>query len=320
MKKVLAALAFALVGASCGGGASTTTTVTAATTALPATTTTATPTTTSTSTTSTSTTTTAAPVTTTTEPVNVDAALQDRLWAVVLVTADDVLNIRSGPGVSNEIVAAAPPTKRGLALTGRYEMVGLSTWVELASFESGGWVNAYFLTPQYTTEEIDVAMDTWGRMAELGDLMSAGGDISGPMSRRGLNLVYFDDELRHYSRGDLQTVMSSAAIETWSSTGCIGCIERTFAEAVGDTYLSVFDDLLIDAETLLDDVLLGGGGPFPPEAAVPVPFRNFHFVSFFDPGDNPDFDGLDWWTWLVFFDIENGDAVIAGMAPVAWAP
>lgn len=114
--------------------------------------------------------------------------------------------------------------------------------------------------------------------------------------------------------------MSSAAIETWSSTGCFGCVERTFVEAVGDTYLSVFDDLLVDAETLLDGVLLGGGGPFPPEAAIPVPFQNFHFVSFFDPGDNPDFAGLDWWTWLVFFDIEDGDAVIAGMAPAAWAP
>lgn len=323
MKKVIAAIAFALVSASCGGGASTTTSVTGATTASQATTTTvAAPATTATPTTSAAPTptTTIATTTTTTAAVNVDAALQDRLWAVVLVTADDVLNIRSGAGVSNGIVAAAPPTKRDLALTGRFEMVGASRWVELASFEVGGWVNSYYLTPQYTTAEIDTAMDTWGRMSELGNLMAAGGDISGPTSRRGLNLVYFDDELRHYSRSDLLTVMSSTAIETWSSTGCFGCVQRTFVEAVGDTYLNVFHDMPVDAEMLLDGVLVGGGGPFPPEAAIPVPFQNFHFVSFFDPGDDPNLAGLDWWTWLVFFDIEDGDAVIAGMAPAAWAP
>jgi hypothetical protein len=322
MKKVIAAIVLALVGASCGGGASSTTTAPITTAPVVTTTPSAVPLTTTTTSTTVApvTTTTTGPTTTTSEPAQVDPLLQDRLWAVVLVTADDVLNIRSGPGVGNPIVAAAPPTERDLALTGRFETVGSSRWVELASFETGGWVNSYFLTPQYTTQEIDVAMDTLGRMAELGDLMSTGGDISDPMSRRGLSVIYFDDELRHYSRADLQTIMSSADVITWSSTGCMACVDRTFAQAVGDTYLSVYDDLPNDAQTLLDDVLIGGGGPFPPEAAIPVPFQNFHFVSFFDPGDDPDFGGLDWWTWLVFFDIEDGQAVIAGMAPAAWAP
>lgn len=323
MKNVIAALAIALVAASCGGGAAPTT-VASATTGTE-TTTSATPQTTTTAviaTTAVPTTTTpvATQTTTTAAPANIDVSLQDRLWAVVLVTADDVLNIRSGPGVGNGIVASAPPTKRDIALTGRYEMVGSSKWVELESFQADGWVNSYFLTPQYTTQEMNVAMDLSARMTELGNLMAAGGDISGPVSRRGLSVVYFDDDLRHYSRSDLRTAMASGDVETWSSTGCIACVDRTFAEAVGNPYLSVFDDLAIDAETLLDEVLLGGGGPFPPEAAIPVPFQNFHFVSFFDPGDDPDFDGLDWWTWLVFFDVEDGEVVIAGMAPAAWIP
>jgi hypothetical protein len=323
MKKVIAALVIALVATSCGGGASTTTAAPATTLAETTTSTAAQTTTTDAATTTDApltTTTVVAQTTTTTEPAQIEAALRDRLWAVVLVTADDVLNIRGGPGVGNGIVASAPPTKRDIALTGRFEMVGSSKWVELESFQAGGWVNSYFLTPQYTTQEMNVAMDLSGRMAELGNLMTTGGDISGPMSRRGLSVVYFDDDLRHYSSSALQTIMASADLESWSSTGCIACVDRTFADAVGNTYLSVFDDLLIDADTLLDDVLLGGGGPFPPEAAIPVPFQNFHFVSFFDPGDDPDFDGLDWWTWLVFFDIEDGEAVIAGMAPAAWIP
>jgi hypothetical protein len=68
--------------------------------------------------------------------------------SVVLVAPDDVLNVRSGPGVEYEIVANLSPTTAGVRLTGRQEVVGSSTWVEIVIGHGTGWVNGHYLAEQ----------------------------------------------------------------------------------------------------------------------------------------------------------------------------
>ena len=64
------------------------------------------------------------------------------LFDVRGVASDDVLNVRSGPGVENEIIGALKHDARGI------EAVGANadgTWLLVNTFERAGWASARFL-------------------------------------------------------------------------------------------------------------------------------------------------------------------------------
>ena len=71
--------------------------------------------------------------------------------------------------------------------------------------------------------------------------------------------------------------------------------------------------------TTVDEAISGGNGRLA-EDAIPFEFRSFHYVGVFDPMDNPDFGGLDWITWYVSIDYEDGAPVIVGLTVDMWAP
>jgi hypothetical protein len=71
-------------------------------------------------------------------------------WSVMRVPADDVLIVRSGPGVSNEIVAELAPDATGIEIVGNTgESVGDQLWREIVTPNGiSGWVDFAYLTAQ----------------------------------------------------------------------------------------------------------------------------------------------------------------------------
>ncbi len=68
------------------------------------------------------------------------------MYRVTDVAGDDVLNVRSGPGVDSEIVATYDPTYDGVLTTGRgWNTSTGSTWVEVTDAQFRGWVDKRFL-------------------------------------------------------------------------------------------------------------------------------------------------------------------------------
>ena len=78
-----------------------------------------------------------------------DHTAHQHMYRVVGLAANDVLNIRSGAGVSHSIVGMFPPQARNLQITGRTRTLnGGAVWVEVRSgmLPGGvGWVNGRFL-------------------------------------------------------------------------------------------------------------------------------------------------------------------------------
>ena len=141
-------------------------------------------------------TTTSPPAPTETEvPIQFDRYLILRTWAVVLVDADGALNVRVGPGVENPKLTSFSPTQRGILLTGQYAQVDGDKWVEVETEDARGWVSSFFLTEEWSIIEFqnDWDIDTVrGRVADLAAAMAVAGDLSDPVSDRGLFVVYFD--------------------------------------------------------------------------------------------------------------------------------
>ncbi len=70
-------------------------------------------------------------------------------YRVVNVAADDVLNVRQGPGARYPIVAALPPDSRGIRLVGNVECVGV--WCQVQHRTGSGWVNTLYLAYDVAT-------------------------------------------------------------------------------------------------------------------------------------------------------------------------
>ncbi len=67
------------------------------------------------------------------------------------VADDDVLNVRSGAGVANDIVTTLAPDASGLLPTGVEEFVGSDRWWEIETDAGPGWVNSQFLVTRRNT-------------------------------------------------------------------------------------------------------------------------------------------------------------------------
>lgn len=79
------------------------------------------------------------------------------LLAVMGVASDDVLNIRSRPGVDHPIVATAAPTAADLVATGRARALTRSIWYEVTVGETTGWANARYLGFLGGTDDVTAA-------------------------------------------------------------------------------------------------------------------------------------------------------------------
>ncbi len=240
--------------------------------------------------------------------------------SVILVAQDDVLNTRSGPGVAYEVVATLAPTATGVVLTGRKSPVGSSVWVEIVTDEGSGWVNDYYLAePDSVANPFSetVGMDL---VDELAAVFAGRGDLTELASQRGI-FVAHHDRARPFI--DLDEVLTDSTMYAWAGTGCSPeeCPDETpqltFAAAVADSFLSAWIDE--DRRVRVDEVIPGGNGMVD-DFIVPAEFINLHFVAVHDPGDNPEYGGIDWFTWYVYFTYEAGVPVVLGMSIDEWAP
>jgi hypothetical protein len=146
-------LILAVVVGACGGADSgDTTPTTAPTTTAPTTTaptTTVAPTTTAVPTTT-------VPASDTTwpgEPFDLGPQAGDEL-GVVGVEADDVLNVRAGPGTANEIIDALDPTAEGVVATGHNRLLTESIWYEIEIEDGTGWVSSRFVAYIGMTDDV----------------------------------------------------------------------------------------------------------------------------------------------------------------------
>ncbi|MCP3973959.1 MAG: SH3 domain-containing protein [bacterium] len=242
------------------------------------------------------------------------------LSKVALVSHDDVLNVREDPTTASPIIGMLVPGVTVIR-SGQVETTGSSLWVLIETPIGEFWVNDWFLTPV-------VAEDTFAadpRVEQLLDAFAAiiadDGDLRQVTGRRGLYVSHHGDPIR-FDPEDLATILTDPTTYHWPSNAVAPedideIPARTFAEAIADSFLSAYAD--DDTVTTVNEPNAGGNGRIS-EEAIPFPFRSFNYIGVHDPGDNPEYGGLDWVTWYVSVDYEDGAPVIVGMTIDQWAP
>src|SRR5690606_24156221 len=107
------------------------------------------------------------------------------VYRVVLVAADDFLNVRRSAGTDGEIVGRLLP---GVAVeaTGATTEVGASTWHEIRTPAGNGWVNGFYLTPTVAGDAFPSGTDPVGAVVALVARIEAGKDFAELVSSPGL--------------------------------------------------------------------------------------------------------------------------------------
>jgi hypothetical protein len=262
--------------------------------------------------------TTAAPTTdaVTTDPPSVAAGPPaGTTLDVVLLDEADQLNVRTAADPAADIVARLDPASQVTA-TGRAADHDGSVWYEVSTDGVTGWANTFYLTEQWAPGAFATDTRVTGLLAELFDVFVARGDLRDVTGQRGLIVSHFDPP-RRFKPADLATLLTSTTEYGWGSSACSPeeCGTSTFTDTFADQYIQAYDDP--DRQTVFDEIIGGGNMMINP---IPAKFTGVHYVAFYDPGDNPDFGGLDWSTWYVYVTLRDGEPVIVGLSTDEWAP
>jgi hypothetical protein len=238
---------------------------------------------------------------------------------VGLLDEADQLNVRIAADPGADIVARLDPTTV-VAATGNADVHDGSIWYEITTNATTGaktgWANSFYLSEQWGAADFAADPRVTNLMQQLFDVFAARGDLRTVTGRRGLIVSHFDPP-RRFKPAELATLLTSTTEYGWGSSACSPeeCGTDTFTEAFADQYIQAYDDT--DRQVVFDQIIGGGNMMLNP---IPAKFLGVHYAAFFDPGDNPDFGGLDWSTWYVYIALEDGEPVIVGLSTDEWAP
>lgn len=241
------------------------------------------------------------------------SAANGQIADVVLVEFDDVLNYRFGPGVDFEIAGSFGPTATGLALTDVTDVVGGSPWVFI---DGAGWSNAFFLTSPLSDAEFAANQDAQDLVYQLEDIFANGGDLSEVTSWRGLFLSQPGEVIR-YRSADVPNLLTDASPLYWGYCQEGECTAGSFADQVGGGYVDAIGD---EDTQVLTNTLIPGPNGAQEDFIIPTEFQNFNYVAIHDPGDDPEFGGLDWMTWYVFIEATSDGPQVVALLLDQWLP
>lgn len=114
------------------------------------------------------------------------------MLGVVGVAHDDALNLRSGPGANQPIVATLDPLFDQIVATGRHRLLIRSIWNEIVVGGRTGWANSSFMahlgpvfdnTSSYLTGSFGGVRPTAPTMLELGMIIADVAKSDEPPSR-----------------------------------------------------------------------------------------------------------------------------------------
>lgn len=241
------------------------------------------------------------------------------LYAVINVFPDDVLNIRSKPGVENAIVGTLQPDQSGLTRTGKTSSVGEDVWIEIQNPGGGtGWVNADFLTEHVPS----VAFCADARVTSLlSNLKKAVNTTNGELLHslvspvHGVDVIYIrNGAVANYSPEEAAWAFQSTYEVNWGlGAGSGEVVTGTFQEIVLPALQDVFKN-----ESLTCNELKLGGATYVVEWSGE--YVNLNFYSIHNPGNDPSYGDLDWRTWLAVVEYVEGQPYLFALLNYQWEP
>jgi hypothetical protein len=248
-------------------------------------------------------------------PTPTPAPPTDERYTVVNVEADDVLNVRSGPGVGNPIVGTIPPYGMEVHVTGAGQQVSGSLWVPIGYQGTTGWVNSHYLARQVgSVDEKAVARAAQIIMALKRENLETLATLVHP--DKGLRLspyTYVRSEDLIFDAARIEDLFADQNVYTW------GVFDGT-GEPINFTFRQYFDRFIYDVDFARPHVVgfdetIGMGNTINNIAEVypQAVTIEYHFEGF-----DPQFTGLDWRSLRVVLESKEGTWYLVGIVHDEW--
>ena len=236
-------------------------------------------------------------------------------YAVVNVAVNDVLNIRSGAGVSNPILGYLSPEATDVMQTGASKTVDGAVWVEVRRNDGlTGWVNSYFLT-EYLTHDAFCADSRVPTLIEQirQSMIQSNGSLLGPIVSpvHGVNLhLWAYGPGINFPQSAAANIYTSTTVYNWGGGPSGQPDTGTFNATVKPKYLEVLNSA--NRETYCDTLTK----VFP--LSRPWPYPNIHYYNLYKPATPDVF--FDFRTLLIGIEYINGQPYLYGMVTIIWEP
>jgi len=237
-------------------------------------------------------------------PIEGDADDIEPSYRVHFIEDNDVLNIRSGPGVTFPIVGELKLATADLRATGDGQVVGNSLWLPIQHNDASGWVNSRYLVEEVSAEDFCADGDS-KQVVEL--LLQAidteDGALLAGLVEEGRHL-----RIRRHWWNPEAILDSKIITEIFTSTQSI---DWGTADGSGDAIVGTFDDAikplleknLIGATEIGCGAILHGGTAG--IVKLPNAYEGISFYSLYRPAGPDEFE-MDWGTWVVGIETWEG--------------
>jgi len=240
-------------------------------------------------------------------------------FAVILVTEGDVLNVRSGAGVNNNIIATLDPHATGVLMTGNRQKVADSMWVEVETpGQVTGWVNAHFLTVRVGNQTF---CNDPGITRLLGSFVNAVNTRDGaalaplvsPTHGLTVRLNWWNPAVNFRTQNQIASIFNDPTSHDWGIQDGSG---MAIQGAFKDEILPWLDDVFSANFSQHCNDLENGSGSSAGFKNWPFEYQNINYVALYraaQPGDE-----LNWRTWVVGITYHQGQPYIAILVQYHW--
>ena len=236
-------------------------------------------------------------------------------FAVIYVEPNDVLNVRSGPGVAFGIVGSIPPNASDVQITGSGQLVSGSTWVPVQRGSLTGWVNSRYLTGSLA----DAAFCGHTAVLTLLDALETAvatqndallSQLIHPERGLRVRLLWHKAE----TRLDNQALLSDPTSYNWGNAAGSG---EPILGTPAQVLLPLLQNDLLDAtESACNEILHGGTPGF---VLLPDAYAPLNYYSYYRPGTD-EFAGLNWGSWVVGLELWQGNYYVTALVHYQWEP
>ncbi len=237
-------------------------------------------------------------------------------YAVILVASNDVLNIRSGPGVGNNIVGAFQPTVKNVMRTGASASVDGDLWVEVNNPSGGkGWVNSKYLTEYFTSSAFCSDARPQALLQNFAEAIqsSDGERLASLVSpRHGMDVwLWNSGNAINFDAEHARWVFESTYVHNWGTHPASGL--ETFGSFKDEVLPELLDAFVPTAERRCNDPAISSYG-----VTWPANYANVNFYQVYRPG-TPGIE-LDWNAWLFGVEYVNGNPYLFALIHFIWTP
>ncbi len=237
-------------------------------------------------------------------------------YTVVNVAADDVLNMRAGPGVQFSVVGTLPYFAEGVQIAPAEVMVDGSPWVPAKYLGTAGWVNRNYLTRQMGYVDEKVA----ARAAEIifaikhRDMASLATMVHPQKGVRFSPYTFVDTTTDLvFSAADLPTAMNNPTVYLWGVFDGSG-------EPINMTFADYWVRFVYDADFAQPEIIgfnqtVGQGNTLNNIAEV---YPGAVVVEYYFSGFEPQYEGMDWRSLRLVLEPFGGTWVLVGIVHDEW--